>query len=139
MTIRFQDTLSWEQAQLLMQPTLIRVIDNLRKCLEKTDWQGKYEEIQDPIPGYQLHLSQGETAIATLNLWEVCFQICFLNYPPEPPQENPQVDVDVSLFDETGDIAWQRLDEKAKQLIEGVFQDLVMGDGEDRGDGEDGE
>ncbi len=30
----------------LMQPALIRVVDNLRKALEASDWQGHYEEIQ---------------------------------------------------------------------------------------------
>lgn len=28
----------------LMQPALIRVIDNIRKQLDEVDWQGKYEE-----------------------------------------------------------------------------------------------
>jgi hypothetical protein len=33
-------------ADQLMQPALIRIIDNLRKCLETSDWQGTYQETQ---------------------------------------------------------------------------------------------
>ena len=36
-----QDRAKVEQ---LMQPALIRVIDNIRKQLDNTDWQGQYEE-----------------------------------------------------------------------------------------------
>lgn len=32
------------KAEQLMQPALIRVIDNIRKQLDKADWQGAYEE-----------------------------------------------------------------------------------------------
>lgn len=31
-------------AEQLMQPALIRVIDNIRKQLDKAEWQGQYEE-----------------------------------------------------------------------------------------------
>ena len=32
------------KVEKLMQPALIRVIDNIRKQLDETDWQGTYEE-----------------------------------------------------------------------------------------------
>lgn len=123
MTIQFKDTLSWEQAQLLMQPTFIRVIDNLRKSVENSQWQGKYEEVQDPIPGYELHLTQGEREVI-VNLWEFCFQICFVNYPSPPPEEDIWVEIDLSLLDDMGDIDWQKLEEKVKVLVEGLFSQL---------------
>ena len=34
MNPKFKDIIAWEQAQLLMQPAFIRVLDNLRKQLE---------------------------------------------------------------------------------------------------------
>lgn len=44
MTPTFATPLARAQVEQLMQPALIRVIDNIRKQLESSDWQGKYEE-----------------------------------------------------------------------------------------------
>jgi len=41
---QFATPLARAQIDQLMQPALIRVVDNIRKQLDKTDWQGKYEE-----------------------------------------------------------------------------------------------
>jgi len=54
MNPKFKDIIAWEQAQLLMQPAFIRVLDNLRKQLENSLWKGTYTEIQDPYPSYLL-------------------------------------------------------------------------------------
>ena len=43
-TPQFSTALAKAEVQQLMQPALIRVIDNIRKQLDITDWQGKYEE-----------------------------------------------------------------------------------------------
>lgn len=48
---KLADPLAWQQAELLMQPALIRVIDNLRKALETTQWQNHYEEVFTFPPG----------------------------------------------------------------------------------------
>jgi len=52
MNPKFKDITAWEQAQLLMQPAFIRVLDNLRKQLENSLWKGTYTEIQDPYRKY---------------------------------------------------------------------------------------
>ncbi|MEM9163907.1 MAG: hypothetical protein AAGC54_12670 [Cyanobacteria bacterium P01_F01_bin.4] len=41
---RFVTDLARQQAQILMQPALIRVIDNIRKQLDVSRWQGRYED-----------------------------------------------------------------------------------------------
>ncbi len=44
---------TWQQAEVLMQPAFIRLVDNLRKQLEISDWQGTYQEVlvwADGIP-----------------------------------------------------------------------------------------
>ena len=43
-TPQFSTASAKAKVQQLMQPALIRVIDNIRKQLDLTDWQGKYEE-----------------------------------------------------------------------------------------------
>jgi hypothetical protein len=140
------------QANQLMQPCLIRVIDNLRKQTETLDWHSEYVEhllwpdgttaaqqeqvkalsaeldqaaaaevprleqalsqLPNPMPAYQLRLTRGSQT-ACLDVWDLCFQVCFRNYAPEHP-----VVVDPTLLDSSGDIDWITLDEKAKALIE---------------------
>jgi hypothetical protein len=120
---KFKDAIAWEQAQLLMQPAFIRAIDNIQKQLNESGWQGDYEEIQNPYPGYLLHLTRGERAIS-VDLWQLCFQVCFLDYHPGSAETSQEVDIDTSLIDETGDVDWQRLETKTQQLVQEVFASL---------------
>jgi len=120
---KFKNTLAWEQAELLLQPVYLRVIDNLRKELEQSVWEGSYEEVNTPLPGHQLNLTYKERS-ATVNIWELCFQICFLEYNPNQ-NINPEVEIDTSLIDnETQDVDWQRLETKTQRIIKQVFANL---------------
>lgn len=65
MTPKFANTQSWQQANLLMQPAFIRVIDNIRKQLETSDWRGSYdnrllwpEDTSDETKAHVLALQQ---------------------------------------------------------------------------------
>lgn len=42
---KFANIEAWQRAELLMQPTFIRVVDNLRKQLDRSAWKGAYREI----------------------------------------------------------------------------------------------
>ncbi|MEO1295110.1 MAG: hypothetical protein AAFW75_04775 [Cyanobacteria bacterium J06636_16] len=44
--LKFENPQVRRLADQLMQPALIRVIDNIRKQLEESDWQGTYQETQ---------------------------------------------------------------------------------------------
>jgi hypothetical protein len=165
---KFADTIAWQQAELLMQPVFIRVIDNLGKQLEASSWQGSYEDtplwaegvseetkaivmqlrdqleiaapeqvldleealarLPQPTPGYVLRLEKGERQI-TVDIWQLCYQICFRNYSPvlSAMDDAFKVEIDTTLIDETGDVEWLRLDTKAKQLIEQIFTSLPDG------------
>lgn len=121
---KFKDITAWQQAEILMQPTLIRTIDNLRKHLEESTWKGTYREIQQPYPGYELDLECGDRK-ETIDIWELCYQICFQNYQPtHAPQESYEVDIDTTLFDENGEVDWIRLDAKAQEIIKEIFDNL---------------
>ncbi|NJN31724.1 MAG: hypothetical protein HC824_15845 [Synechococcales cyanobacterium RM1_1_8] len=43
---KINDPQTWSQAELLMQPAFIRLIDNVRKAVEATDWESRYETLQ---------------------------------------------------------------------------------------------
>ncbi|NDJ24259.1 hypothetical protein GS682_21935 [Nostoc sp. B(2019)] len=156
---RITNPVAWQQAEILMQPAFIRVVDNLRKLLDASNWTGTYhdvliwppnttdelkalvtrllqemetatpeeaENIKEtlarlpmPHPGYHLRLQrQGQEV--SIDLWELCYQMCFLEYDPD----NEAVNIDTSLMDEFGEVDWQRLDAKAKELVEQAFASL---------------
>lgn len=156
---KIADSVAWQQAELLMQPVFIRVVDNIRKLLEVSPWTGSYQnvmiwpastteemkvtvtqlmqeletaqpeqaaEIRDalsrlplPHPGYHLCLQRQEQTVH-IDMWNLCYQVCFLDYNPD--QEN--VNIDTSLIDETDDVDWLRLDTKAKGVVEQMFANL---------------
>lgn len=121
---KFKNFLAWQQAELLMQPCLIRLLDNIRKYLEASPWEGTYENVQTPIPGYLLCLKLGENQVK-FDLWELCYQICFSDYKPTHAEaESQEVEIDTSLIDENGDVNWNQLEKKAKRLVEKMFANL---------------
>jgi len=162
---KFADIRAWEQAEMLMQPVFIRVLDNIRKQLEQTTWQGSYQEtpiwpegisaetqvqvlqlqqdlaaapaaeaeaieeqlarLPSPQMSYLLCLKKADRQI-TVDIWQLCYQICFRNYSPvlNALDQDMIVTVDTSLIDDTGDVDWLKLDEKAKYLIEQIFSSL---------------
>lgn len=149
----------WQQAELLMQPAFIRVVDNIRKHLDVSSWKGTYHDVliwppgttdetkvvvtqllQDmenatpqqvedirknlatlpmPHPGYHLRLQRQEQQL-NVDLWDLCYQVCFLNYDAE----NISVDIDTSLFDDLGEVDWQHLENKTKMLVKQLFDSL---------------
>ncbi|MFH7026137.1 MAG: hypothetical protein ACHBN1_12205 [Heteroscytonema crispum UTEX LB 1556] len=156
---RISNSDAWQQAELLMQPAFIRVVDNIRKQLDVSLWTGTYEDVliwpagtsdetkamvtgllqemeaatpeqaaeirkslaklPTPHPGYHLRLQRQEQVV-NVDLWELCYQVCFLGYSPE----NEVVDIDTSLIDETGEVDWQLLEVKTKRLVGQVFASL---------------
>lgn len=170
-TPKFQDLVTWQQAEVLMQPAFIRLVDNLRKQLEQSTWKGTYEEIPvwsdavsanvrfkvtqlqaelktasaeeliaiesalaqlpSPHPSYQLHLQQQEHTV-TVDLWNLCYEICFQHYDAASGishalgsiDSNQGVKIDDALFDEAGDVDWNRLDQKVRQVVERTFSAL---------------
>lgn len=127
---QFKTRLAWEQAQLLMQPALIRVLDNIRKQLDISSWQGTYREITEPVPGYLLTLTKDSKTIE-VDIWQLCYQVCFQNYTPAPQhifsaleQRSIDVEIDQRLLDETGDIDWHLIEAKAQQSVRQIFDNL---------------
>lgn len=158
--------MAWQQAELLMQPAFIRLIDNIRKQLDQSNWQGTYQDVQiwsegvseatknqvlqlrseletaapeqvdeieqalanlpQPFPGYLLCLKHQDQQV-TVDLWELCYQICFRNYADLQSLAEDDVEIDTSLIDdELGEVDWNRLDDKARSVVERVFAELPI-------------
>ena len=121
---KFKNRVAWQQAELLMQPAFIRILDQIRKQLDQSSWKATYENIKTPIPGYQVRL-QNQSTLVSLDLWELCYQVCFINYSPVHSEiESKEVEIDTNLIDENGEVDWHCLDTKAKNLVEKVFAEL---------------
>ena len=170
---KFQNVAVWQQAELLMQPAFIRLIDNIRKQLDQSNWKGTYQEVPvwaegisdeiktrvaelqaqlkaalsapavaeieaqladlpDPSLSYFLHLQRQDQEV-TVDLWELCYQICFRDYDTTTGTSRPRgfgqvpsqgVEVDTSLFDETGEVDWNTLDDKTQRIVAKIFANL---------------
>lgn len=150
---------SWQQAELLMQPAFIRVVDNIRKHLDISSWKGSYQDVliwpantsdetktlvtqllRDlenatpekveeikailntlpiPHPGYHLLLQRQEEKVS-IDLWDLCYQVCFVNYYPI----QGTAEIDTSLIDEYGEIDWHLMENKTKTLVDNIFENL---------------
>ncbi len=114
---KFKNQLEYDQAQVLMQPTLIRVLDNIRKESESSSWTVRYEDIETPFPGYIAYL-QKDNYQKEKNIWQLCFEICFVDYNEDPDKE---IETDHSLFDEDGELDWQKLEIKTQKFVKNLF------------------
>jgi len=127
---KFKTILAWEQAQILMQPAFIRILDNLRKELEQSKWKGTYKEVTEPLPGYHLCLTNQDRSVE-IDIWELCYQVCFRDYKlplqhffSSDDDTSCEVEIDTRLLDETGKIDWHLLEAKAQQLVREIFANL---------------
>ena len=125
MVPKFKDELAYQQADFLMQPIYIRIIDRIRQQSEISQVEVSYEEIQIPQPINYLCLQSGERQLK-FDLWDLCYQVCFLDYHGSHGELEAQfVTVDTSLIDlEAKAPDWHRIDDKAKTVIERVFDNL---------------
>lgn len=125
----FKTRLAWEQAEVLMQPAMLRIVDNIRKELESSDWKGTYKEVNAPIPGYHLCLTRSDYEIE-IDLWELCYKVCFQEYEPiqhifsQEDESACPVEIDTRLIDDLGELDWQLLELKAQQSVRKVFNTL---------------
>jgi hypothetical protein len=123
MVPRFKNISDWEKAQILLQPCLIRVLDNIRKELDGSTYRGTYEEVSEPIPGHLLCLTYQDVEVK-VDIWELCFRVCFIDYQPEKDQT---VQVDDSLIDlDTEGVDWESLERKTQSIVSKVFLNLPV-------------
>lgn len=121
---KLKNMVAWQQAEMLMQPALIRIVDQVGKQVEETTWKVTYRDVQTPIPGYELCLEHNGASVC-VDMWELCYQVCFRDYTPTHSElASQEVDIDTSLIDETGDVDWQSLDTKAQRLVAQLFASL---------------
>ena len=122
---KFASELAWQQAEFLMQPIYIRIIDRIRQQSEVSTWKVSYEEVRDPHQINYLCLDSEDKQLK-FDIWDLCYQVCFLNYDGSHSElESQIVEVDTSSIDlETGTIDWMLLDNKAKAVIAKIFDNL---------------
>ncbi len=127
---QFKTRLAWDKAQILMQPALIRILDNIRKQLEDSQWKGSFKDVTHPIPGYLLCLTQGDRSVE-VDIWQLCYQVVSNNYTPTfqnifsaDDQSSYELEIDDRLLDETGEIDWHLIEAKAQKSVRQIFDQL---------------
>ncbi len=135
---KFATEQAWQQAEILMQPAYIRLVDQIRRQTEEneSEIQVSYEEVTDPYPSNLLCLQPKVNAsnpdqtttnqaqpLLKVDIWDLCFQVCFVNYEPLPADQPEQlVAIDLSLFGHNSpEIDWNKLDQKAQAAVRQVF------------------
>jgi hypothetical protein len=120
---KFASELAWQQAEFLMQPIYIRIIDRIRQQSEVSISKVSYEEVKDPHPTNYLCIEFQDRQLK-FDIWDLCYQVCFVNYHGSHSElESQVVEVDTSLIDmEAGIPDWTRLDQKAKDVIANIFE-----------------
>jgi hypothetical protein len=73
-----------------------------------------------PLPGYQLEITHSGHRVV-LDIWQLCFQVCFVDYAAGVP-----VRVDQALLDNQDDIDWVTLDAKARQQVALALQQVTQ-------------
>jgi hypothetical protein len=119
---KFADELAWQQAELLMQPAYIRLVDQIRRQTEEnSDVTVSYTEVTEPYPSNLLCLNKDDRDLQ-VDIWQLCFQICFTNF--EEIRVNPELaaQIDTGLFDpDSAEVDWTKLDNKARETVAQVF------------------
>jgi hypothetical protein len=119
---KFADELAWQQAELLMQPAYIRLVDQIRRQTEEnSEVEVSYIEVTEPYPSNLLCLNKSDRELK-VDIWHLCFQICFTNFEEIREYPNRSAQIDTSLFDQaSAEVDWTKLDNKAQETVAQVF------------------
>jgi hypothetical protein len=115
-----------EQAEVLV---LYDRLATAKNDAQQAEIEEQLQDLPQPVPVYLLHLTKGDRT-KTMNLWELCYQICLVDYTPHIERTTfvdlPLEDVqpDHSLFDLSGEVDWPGLDRKTAQVIQSAFESL---------------
>jgi hypothetical protein len=119
---KFATELAWQQAELLMQPAYIRLVDQIRRQTEDNeDIPVSYIEVTEPYPSNLLCLTKDDQELR-VNIWELCFQVCFTNFDEILQHPEQVAQIDEHLFDpDSAEVDWTKLDNKAQAAVAQVF------------------
>lgn len=114
---KFKTVQDWEVAQSMMQPAFIRIVGNLQTFLQDSPWDGDFEDVQEPESGFLLVLTRKGHATQRVLLWELCFQVCFVEYPPQNSEGTVDIDMTFVQLTDEPDLDWAGLDTKVQQVL----------------------
>lgn len=126
----YQDVLIWpdettDETKVIVSQLLQRM--EAASLAEQAEIKQALTQMPIPHPGYHLCLQHQGLPQISIDLWELCYQVCFCNYSSSLTHSaTGEVQIDTSLIDEDGDVDWQRLNTKAGDLVKQVFANLPV-------------
>ena len=81
--------------------------------------------LPQPSPLYTLRLQQENQEDKTVDIWQLCYQVCSVT-----DELADEIEADDSLFDESGEVDWRVLDDKTFDLVATIFGELPTRDKE---------
>ena len=125
---RYQEDLIWPDgvtAETQAEVQRLREQLAIAPPTETAALEASLAALPQPFPGYFLCLEQNGKTVS-VDLWQLCYQICFKNYHPLLTQaDSITVDIDMALLDEAGEVDWQSLDTKAQGIVQQIFASLA--------------
>lgn len=107
--------------------------------------QQQLDQLPGTYPGYHLCLTHGDQEVR-VDIWALCYQVCFRDYDAATGTSrsrgfgqpaSSEVEIDSQLLEADGEVDWNQLDAKARQLIDQIFALLPALPGEQAPSGED--
>jgi hypothetical protein len=135
---QYETTYAWpEDATPEAKAQVLGLYDRIEVApkSEQASLEAQLETLPEPIPIYLLHLDKAQET-RTLNLWELCYQICLTDYTPAFESTGfVEVDLDeaapdLSLFDALGEVDWVKLDRKTGAVVQAAFECLEQSSSE---------
>jgi len=130
------DSQTWQQVELLMQPALIRLIDNIRKQLEHSDWSGTYRTVENwpegttpEVQAKVLQLQQQLEAATPEESAELSYALADLPQPELTYQlclQNQAHRLEVSLWELCYEICLCRYNPTTEQPLEEAEVDSTL-------------
>jgi hypothetical protein len=119
---KFATKRAWQQAELLMQPAYIRLVDQIRRQTEENvDIAVSYSEVTEPYPSNLMCLNKNAQELR-VDIWELCFQVCLINFDEIRQYPEQAAQIDEHLIDpDSIEVDWTKLDQKAQAVVAQVF------------------
>jgi len=123
----YPESLIWDPSVSEEERGRIGLLQQELKTTTSNDRAIEIEQVLETLPKpylvYEWRLER-DIQIVAIDLWELCYQVCFTD--DYHSSSNQPAQVDRRLLDDWNEVDWRVLDDKAKQLVLDILSQLPM-------------